>query len=136
MHYLLDTNLCIDLMRGRATSAFARLRRLQPDAAGISTISLAELRYGAAKSARRQHHEVLIAAFCAPLAIAEFDARAAEVYGVTRARLEADGRPIGPLDTLIAAHALALGAILLSANVREFGRVSGLVVEDWQRPIT
>jgi tRNA(fMet)-specific endonuclease VapC len=131
MRFMLDTNLCIDLMRGKAARAFSRLRRLAIDDAGISTITLAELRYGASKSARRAHHESMIAVFCAPLALATFDAQAAEVYGEVRAALERAGTPIGPLDTLIAAHALSLGATVLTANVREFRRVSGLVVENW-----
>jgi tRNA(fMet)-specific endonuclease VapC len=131
MRFLLDTNLCINLMRGKAAAAFARLRRLRPDDAGISTVTLAELRYGASKSARRAHHETLIVSFCAPLAILPFDALAAEFYGTIRATLERAGTPIGPLDTLIAAHALSVGATLLTANVREFNRVPGLSVESW-----
>lgn len=134
MRFMLDTNLCIDLMRGKAGAAFTRLRSLAIDEAGISTIALAELRYGAAKSARRTHHELLIVAFCAPLAITAFDAKAAEAYGALRAALEAAGTPIGPLDMLIAAHALSIGAAVVTANVREFQRVPGLAVEDWQTP--
>jgi tRNA(fMet)-specific endonuclease VapC len=132
MRFLLDTDLCIDLMRGKAAAAFRRLRSLPLEEAGISTITLAELRYGAAKSARPPHHHSLIVAFCAPLAIREFDAHASEIYGNVRASLEAVGKSIGPLDTLIAAHALALGATLVTANVREFRRVPGLAVENWR----
>jgi tRNA(fMet)-specific endonuclease VapC len=131
MRFMLDTNLCIALMRGKADAAFHRLRALAVDEAGVSTITLAELRFGASKSARTARHELLIVAFCAPLAITDFDARAAEAYGAIRATLEAAGTPIGPLDTLIAAHALSLGATLVTANVREFERVPGLVVENW-----
>lgn len=134
MRFMLDTNLCIDLMRGKANAAFKRLRRLQPDDAGISSITLAELWYGAEKSNRRAHHESLILAFCAPLALAAFDSHAAEQYGFVRAALERAGTPIGALDTLIAAHALALQATLLTANTREFRRVAGLNVENWQAP--
>jgi len=132
MRFMLDTNLCIDLMRGKAERAFNHLRSLAVDEAGISTITLAELRYGAEKSIRRAHHEALIVAFCAPLAVVAFDARAAEVYGVIRATLEAAGTPIGPLDTLIGAHALAMGAVVVTANTREFQRIPGLVVENWR----
>jgi tRNA(fMet)-specific endonuclease VapC len=131
MRFMLDTDLCIDLMRGRSDRVFSRLRALPLDEAGISTITLAELRYGASESARRTHHESMIIAFCAPLTLAPFDARAAEVYGQVRATLEGAGTPLGPLDTLIAAHALALGATLLTANVREFRRVKGLAIENW-----
>jgi tRNA(fMet)-specific endonuclease VapC len=132
MRFMLDTNLCIDLMRGKANAAFKRLRSLAIDQAGISTITLAELRYGASKSARQAHHESMVIAFCAPLAIAPFDAEAAEIYGTIRASLEAAGTPIGPLDTLIAAHALAMGATLVTSNVREFQPVQGLSVENWR----
>jgi tRNA(fMet)-specific endonuclease VapC len=132
MRFMLDTNLCIDLMRGKSRAAFNHLRGLAVDEAGISTITLAELRFGASKSNRPAHHESLIIAFCAPLAIEPFDARAAEVYGRVRAMLEKQGTPIGPLDTLIAAHALSLGATIVTSNVREFDRVSGLLVENWR----
>ena len=132
MRYMLDTNLCIDLMRGRAGAAFNRLKSLAVDEAGISTITLAELQFGASNSRNKALHRGLIVAFCAPLAIANFDPAAAEVYGTIRATLEAAGKPIGPLDTLIAAHALAIGAVVLTANVREFARVPGLSVENWK----
>jgi tRNA(fMet)-specific endonuclease VapC len=134
MRFMLDTNLCVDLMRGKAAGAFKRLGSLAMDEAGISTITFAELRYGAEKSTRRAYHEALIVAFCAPLTIATFDARAAEVYGVIRATLESAGTPIGPLDTLIGAHALSLGAVVVTANTREFQRIPGLVVENWRLP--
>jgi len=132
MRFMLDTNLCIDLMRGKSTGAFKRLRSLAVDEAGISTITLAELRYGASKSSRQAYHESMIIVFCAPLTIAAFDAKAAELYGNVRAVLEAIGTPIGPLDTLLAAHALALGATIVTANFREFQRVPGLTVENWR----
>ena len=132
MRFMLDTNLCIDLMRGKSAAAFKRLRALDADEAGISTITLAELRYGASKSSRTAYHESLIAVLCAPLEIAVFDDQAAEIYGSIRAALEASGTPIGPLDTLLAAHALALRATLVTANLREFQRVPGLAVENWR----
>lgn len=132
MQVMLDTNLCIDVMRGNANAAAARLRSLGIGEAAISTITLAELQYGAWKSRRRAHHEGMIAAFCAPLIILPFGAMPAEVYGSIRAQLEAVGTPIGPLDTLIAAHALAEGLTLVTANTREFKRVGGLTVENWR----
>lgn len=132
MRFMLDTNLCIDLMRGKSVAAFKRLRSLAVDEAGISTVTLAELKYGASRSSRKAYNESLIIAFCAPLLIVPFDAAAAEAYGAIRATLESAGTPIGPLDTLIAAHALALGCVLITANVREFERVPGLAVENWR----
>jgi tRNA(fMet)-specific endonuclease VapC len=130
MRFMLDTNLCIDIMRGKADRALSRLRSLALNEAGISTITLSELCYGAAKSQRPAHHIELILAFCAPLDIAPFDARAAEAYGTIRADLEAAGTPIGPLDNLIAAHAVSLGATIITSNAREFRRVARLSVEN------
>lgn len=129
--YLLDTNICIELLRGRGAALFQRLRRHAIDEVGISCITLAELQYGAANSARPARHAALIAGFCGPLAILPFDSQAAEVYGRVRAELGRAGTPIGPLDTLIAAHALALEATLVANNLREFSRVAGLRIENW-----
>lgn len=131
MRYMLDTNVCIDLMRGKADSAFKRMRKFDFEEAGISSITLAELHFGASKSNRPVHHESLIIAFCAPLEIASFDSAAAEIYGSIRAQLETAGKSIGPLDTLIAAHAVSLGATVITGNLREFNRVPGLSVECW-----
>lgn len=133
MRFMLDTNLCIDLMRGRGEAALRRLRGLPVNEAGLSSITLAELWYGASKSTRPEHHQNLIVAFCAPLSLAEFDTGAAQTYGAIRAVLEAAGTPIGPLDTLIAAHALRLGATLVTDNVREFRRIEGLAIQNWRR---
>jgi tRNA(fMet)-specific endonuclease VapC len=130
---MLDTNVCIDLMRGRAPKVALRMSRHGIEEIGISSITLAELHYGVAKSARPAHHAMLLIQFCAPLAILSFDDRAAETYGPVRAELERAGTPIGALDTLIAAHALAVGTVLVTRNEREFGRVAGLRVENWSR---
>lgn len=130
-HFMLDTNICVELIRGRATRVFERLRQHGVDDVSISGITLAELQYGVAKSARPARNALLLVAFCAPLAIVPFDNVAAETYGDVRAELERAGTPIGPLDTLIAAHAKALGMTLVTDNEREFKRVIGLRVENW-----
>lgn len=132
--YLLDTNICVELLRGRAVQAFEKLKHCRVDEVGISSITLAELQYGVAKTARPARHTALLAEFCAPLAILPFDSRAAEVYGAVRTTLERAGTPIGPLDTLIAAHALSLGITIVTNNTREFRRVAGLSVENWLTP--
>ena len=103
------------------------------DEISISSITLAELQFGVAKSSRPAHHETLLIEFCAPLAILPFDDRAAGTYGRVRAALERAGTAIGSLDTLIAAHALALDLTLVTNNEREFQRVGGLHVENWMR---
>jgi tRNA(fMet)-specific endonuclease VapC len=128
---MLDTNVCIELLRGRAPGVLERLRQFEIDEIGISSITLAELQYGVAKSKSPSRHEVMLAEFCAPLAILPFDNIAAETYGLVRAALERTGTPIGPLDTLIASHALSLGVTLVTNNEREYLRVAGLHVENW-----
>lgn len=128
---LLDTNICIELIRGRSERVLSRLRRRKIGTVGISSITLAELRYGVARSSEPQRNLLALAHFCAPLEILPFDSRAAGMYGDVRAALERVGTPIGPLDTLIAAHALALKVTLVTNNEREFHRVAGLKVENW-----
>ncbi len=131
MRFMLDTNVCVEMLRDRAPGMLKRLRRFAIDDVGISSITLAELQYGVSKSARPALNAVLLAKFCAPLALPPFDSLAAGVYGSVRAELERAGTPIGPLDTLIAAHALALDVTLVTTNEREFSRVPGLRVENW-----
>jgi len=131
---LLDTSVCIELIRGRSSDALmARLRRLKVGTVGISAITLAELQYGVARSSDPDRNRIALAQFVAPLVVAPFDDPAASAYGRIRAELQRTGRPIGPLDMLIAAHALSLDAALVTGNQREFRRVPGLVVENWLR---
>jgi tRNA(fMet)-specific endonuclease VapC len=128
---MLDTNICIELIRGRAELVMLRMKKFAPDAVSISSITLAELQYGVAKSSDPTRHGALLANFLAPIAILPFDGLGAEAYGKVRGDLDRAGKPIGPLDTLIASHALALGLTLVTNNEREFRRVSGLKVENW-----
>lgn len=132
--FLLDTNACIELIRKRSERVLARLRKCHPGSVGISSITLAELHYGVARSADPQRNLVALTQFCAPLEILPFDDRATSVYGSTRGSLESSGFPAGPLDTLIAAHALSLNAVLVTDNEREFRHVKGLKIENWARP--
>jgi tRNA(fMet)-specific endonuclease VapC len=131
MKWLLDTNTCIAIIRRQPESALKRLRGKAIGQVGLSSITLAELEFGAAKSQRSGQARLALVEFLLPLEVGPFDEAAAAAYGTLRAALEKKGRPIGPLDTLIAAHALALGAVLVSHNTREFARVPGLAVEDW-----
>ena len=131
MKWLLDTNTCISIIRRRPELALRRLRGKPIGQVGISSITLAELEFGAAKSSRSEQARLALIEFLLPLEIVDFDATAAGVYGLVRAALERKGRPIGPLDTLIAAHALAIESVLVTNNTREFRRVSGLSIEDW-----
>ena len=134
MKYLLDTNICVFVIRKKSQLALQRLRQHPPGVVGISTITLAELRYGADKSQDPAKNHAALNSFLAPLDDVDFDARVAEHYGNIRADLERRGLPIGALDTLIAGHAQSLGLILVTNNVSEFTHVSGLAVEDWAVP--
>ncbi len=97
----------------------------------MSSITVAELRCGAQKSGRPSQNLEALSQFLIPLEIADFDANAADEYGRIRTALEMRGTPIGPLDTLIAAHAMSLGTTLVTNNAREFERVPNLNLENW-----
>ena len=129
--FLLDTNMCIYLIKRQPAQTLVRLQSLDISTVGISSITLSELEYGVSKSSKSEQNKMALVEFLAPLEILPYDDAAAANYGPLRAFLESQGTPIGPLDTLIAAHALALGCTLVTNNVREFSRVPSLAVENW-----
>lgn len=133
MRYLLDTNILIYVLNARAQhqAVLDRFNRERPDNMVVSSITLAELRFGLEKSSRRDTTRDRLNKVLAALNVVAFDERAAETYGRIRAALESAGKPIGPLDTLIAAHAVSLNVTLVTGNVREFSGVPGLHVESW-----
>ena len=133
IEYLLDTNACIEMIRGRSQRVITRLKQCAPGSVGISSITLGELYYGVERSSNPQRNLLALTQFCAPIEILPFDDRAAAVYGRVRQDLEQSGFPAGPLDTLIAAHTLSEGTTLVTDNVREFRHVKGLKVENWLR---
>ena len=110
---------------------YAAITPHPPGDVGLSTVTLAELRYGVAKSAQKERNSQALDEFLLPLEIADFDEMSAGSYGKVRAALENAGTPIRPLDTQIGALALSLGAVLVTHNTREFRRIPGLAVEDW-----
>lgn len=128
---LLDTNICIYVIRRRPSEVLAKFEAYEVGEIGVSSITVAELRYGAEKSGRPSQNLEALSQFLLPLETADFDASAAAEYGRIRAALERRGTPIGPLDSLIAAHAVSLGATLVTNNIREFERVPGLELENW-----
>jgi|SRR5215472_2717958 len=136
MNYLLDTNACIALINGKPLSVRARYEKIVDDghAVFVSSISVFELWYGVAKSARPQANSARLETFLAGqvnlLPFATPDARAA---GGLRATLEKAGKPVGAFDLLIAGQALHHKLTLITANLREFSRVKGLVWEDWAK---
>jgi tRNA(fMet)-specific endonuclease VapC len=128
---MLDTDTCIALIRRQPRELIRRLQAKAVGDVGISSITLAELRHGVAKSSRIEQNRVALDQFLMPLDIAAFEELAADSHGSLRATLETAGRPIGPLDTLIAGHALSINVVLVTRNVAEFRRAPGLRIEDW-----
>lgn len=128
--YLLDTNICIYIINRKPAGVFQHFEGLHVGDIAISSITGAELAYGVAKSGSTRNQQAL-EKFLAPLDIIPFDAATMRHYGLLRTRLEQQGTPIGPLDMLIAAHALALGCTLVTNNLREFERVPSLQLENW-----
>jgi tRNA(fMet)-specific endonuclease VapC len=131
MKYILDTNICIYIIKKKPSSVFQKFRSLKPGSVGISSITLAELEFGIEKSIKPKQNRLALHQFLIPIDIVEFDSEAATEYGSVRAKLEKSGTQIGALDTLIAAHAKSLDCILVTNNEREFIRVNGLKVENW-----
>jgi tRNA(fMet)-specific endonuclease VapC len=133
MRYLLDTNICIYLIKGKFPSVRFKFKQCTKEGVGVSSVSIAELEYGVAKSGLDKQRKKLDV-FLPQLSHFSFDGDAAKIYGALRSRLEVMGKPIGSMDMLIAAHAMALGATLVTNNSREFNRVQGLKLENWTIP--
>ncbi|MEO7400647.1 MAG: type II toxin-antitoxin system VapC family toxin [Polaromonas sp.] len=134
MSYMLDTNICIYVINARPPTVLARFRLARLGQIGVSSVTAAELAFGVAKSGSVRNREAL-EMFLAPLEVLPFDASVMWHYGDLRAGLERRGQPIGALDTMIAAHALASNTILVTNNTREFTRVPGLRLENWADPV-
>jgi len=131
MNYLLDTNICIYIIRQHPPQVINRLKSCGIGDVAVSSITLAELEYGAAKSSRPEQNREALLSFFTPLEILPFDDQAALHYGELRAYLERSGRSIGTMDMLIAAHARSIPLTLVTNNIREFSRVPRLRVENW-----
>jgi len=131
LRYMLDTNLCIALIRRSSVAAERRVTEQAVTDVAISAITVAELEFGVARSKQPKLNREKLDQFLQPLQVLAFDDTAAAAYGRARARLEARGEMIGPLDMLLAAQAMGLGLTLVTSNVREFERVEGLQTEDW-----
>lgn len=131
MKLLLDTNICIYIIRQQPAAVLQRFLEYEVGDIGISSITLAELRYGVAKSTQQDKNAKALDEFIIPLEVVPFDEAAAHLYGGIRAILERAGTPIGAMDLLIAAHALALEVPLVTNNTREFVRIPDLNVINW-----
>lgn len=131
MRFMLDTDICIYVIRQRPPSVLERFLSCPVGDIGISVITLAELEYGASKSSRPAQNRDALEQFVRPLDVVTFDRSATIAYGKVRASLEEKGQSIGSMDLLIAAHALGLGVRLVTNNAREFKRIPGLRLENW-----
>lgn len=127
---LLDTNTCIYIINNRPPNVLEKFRKYKAGEVGISSIAASELAYGVAKSGSLKNRKAL-EMFLAPLQILPFDSQCLWFYADLRASLEKQGQSIGPMDTLIAAHALSINGTLVTNNVKEFVRVPKLKLENW-----
>jgi tRNA(fMet)-specific endonuclease VapC len=131
MIYLLDTNICIYMIRNHPPQVIARIKSCGVGDVAVSAITLAELEYGATKSSRPDQNREALLVFASPLEILPFDDNAALHYGDMRTYLERSGQSIRAMDMLIAAHARSIPLTLVTNNTREFSRVPNLLVENW-----
>jgi len=131
MKVMLDTNICIAIIKRKPPQVVKRFNAYKVGEIGISWITLAELEFGVAKSQHQEKNQAALDEFVLPLEIAYFNQEVARVYGRIRATLEREGTPIGSLDMTIGAHALSLGVTLATNNISEFSRIKGLTVVDW-----
>ena len=136
IEYCLDTNVCIDLINGSSVHVRSRFKEViaEGSVVCVSSVVLHELWYGVSKSSRRETNTERLQAFLSgPFEILDWDDADARAAGEVRSQLESDGKPIGAYDALIAAQAARRGITLVTANVKEFRRVDGLMWEDWAR---
>ena len=131
MEYLLDTNICIYIIKKKPIVVIEKFKTFPLGSIGISSITLAELQFGIRKSSNPDKNLIAINQFLIPLEIIDFDYNATIEYGIIRAELEKKGTTIGPLDTLIGAHAKSLDLTLVTNNEKEFNRIAGLKIENW-----
>ena len=131
MRYLLDTNICIYMIKNKPPEVRKRFEALSPGAVALSSVTVAELQYGVEKSAARERNALALEGFLLPFDIIPFDLSSALIYGRIRTELERSGQPIGGMDLLIAAQAIAHDYQLVTNNLKEFSRIPSLVCETW-----
>jgi tRNA(fMet)-specific endonuclease VapC len=133
MRYMLDTNICIYIIKRKPQPVIERFLQTEISQIGISSITLSELLYGVSKSSKPDQNQIALAQFIAPLEILPYDEHAAQHYGDLRAHLERQGKPIGSLDMLIAAHSLSINSTLITNNEKEFIRIPNLKIDNWAK---
>ncbi|MGI9043845.1 MAG: type II toxin-antitoxin system tRNA(fMet)-specific endonuclease VapC [Gemmatimonadaceae bacterium] len=130
--HLIDTCICIDILRGSSPQVPARFRAAMDSGVAVSSITAAELHHGLARGNRSERNRRGLENFLGSVRVLPFGEKAAEAYGIVRYYLEHRGNVIGPYDLLIAAHAIAENAVLVTSNTREFKRVPTLELSDWR----
>ena len=131
MKYLLDTNICIYIINKRPASVLNTIRSKHPEEISISSITVAELNYGAERSQNPHQNRIAVLEFLIPFNLLDFDQRAAVSYGKIRTELESKGTPVGPMDLLLASQATAYNLIFVTNNIKEFKRIDYLHLENW-----
>jgi tRNA(fMet)-specific endonuclease VapC len=131
MKYLLDTNICIYIIKKKPEEVIKRFLKMKPDSIGISSITVSELYYGVAKSSKPNENTIALEQFILPLSVINYNKEDSIAYGKLRARLEQKGKLIGAMDMLIAAQALSRDLILVTNNGREFKKIEELSTENW-----
>lgn len=131
MKFMLDTNICIYIIKRKPPDVIERFNQTEISQIGISSITLSELSYGVSKSSKPKQNQIALMQFVAPLEILPYSDEAAQYYGDLRAHLEKQGAPIGSLDMLIAAHALSIACTLVTNNEKEFIRIPNLKIDNW-----
>jgi tRNA(fMet)-specific endonuclease VapC len=131
MKYMLDTNICIYIIKRKPQAVIERFLRTDISQIGLSSITLSELLYGVSKSSKPGQNQMALMQFVAPMEILPYGDDPAQYYGNLRVHLEKQGTPIGVLDMLIAAHALSTACTLITNNEKEFSRIPNLKIENW-----
>lgn len=131
MEFMLDTNICIYIIKRKPANVIERFKQIAISQIGVSAITLSELSYGVSKSSKPDQNQIALAQFIAPLEILSYGDEAVQYYGNLRAYLEKQGTPINSLDMLIAAHALSTACTLVTNNEEEFSRIPNLKIENW-----
>lgn len=131
MTHLIDTCICVFLIRGKSPKTREHIEKFEVGDLAVSSITEAELRYGADKSRNPEKNHCQLDHLFLTLPVVPFDSSAAIAYGKIRVELERSGKVIGSLDMMIAAHALSLGLVVATNNIGEFSRVAGLLLEHW-----
>jgi len=133
MKFLLDTNICIYIIKKKPEKVIKRFLEYKPGDIAISNITIAELNYGIEKSSKPDTNTIALKEFLQPLIILDYLQHDAEAYGKIRMELEAKGTPIGAMDLLIASQSVSRNLILITNNEREFKRIKGIRIENWTK---